>query len=1317
MNPLLDSDFLIQLNNDRNRTIYAHIISLNQYEHPIEQLEGVVTAGSITIDGKSAVRRTCSLTLSAKNLNINNVYWGISTKIKIEIGLQNNIIGYEDYGDIIWFKQGIFILTDFKTTQTLNNYTINLTGKDKMCLLNGDVSGNLPAPVRFDSYTDATEQSFTIGNRPELFEVGTYNNYQDDLVAEAILDGFTERYGSDYQYIRGAQKILSINYIPVGDEIAKDAMINFSNSQEENWLNLVPLLSENKTEGLNTSYTVNLDENDVYGFQVKNCNEGDQFTWVIEQKIPITIIIQEMIHQFGQERYSNIIIKDIEPYALEMLDNNFGKDYYLLHDGDIYTNLVSKEKLVGKKPENEGEERIEPEYELYESVNSYNTSEIEVNEKTGEITNFIFRNYVEEDDISLVDILANSTISQEIKEFTKIHKIGDYNKVYTVLPVLDKMVAGYGMTLLVYPDELKGEPGDSITSILDKIVNMLGNYEYFYDLNGQFVFQAKPAYLKTAWNGTIYLKDDNYVSPSELYKKVTYAFDDSLLTTQYQNTPNMNNIKNDYIIWGEKKNLSGNAIKFHGRYAIENPPLEYTDFNGYTWTSNKRQSILSALIKKKEAVINSYEHTYSYPFNCSPEESGWWEVNDWANFYSSAFGVDLSKNSTWLRYYHPNYSQEEKETGIEIFKNKYLFDYPDLNQVHFTDVITLKYENSNKENITEVYHHGSCSHCYSYFMDLRQLNEGWDYSEISDASMTSQIINTLNPERKYTLENGNIIAYGYNPDYTTSFIYRPILPTNISAFVSEQILNELYPNATNENGVQRKYALEYDVDWRELIHIMADDWYANHYKDDYEINLRKNNCWSDLDIDLFPYGRTGFEQYYLDFTSIGGCWMDIYDIYQVQYDYYNIHTDLQQKDPGTWKKLQALKTPTYDNTQITNFEIESLKEISQEKNYYNINLTIKQKYKKYLQEEISILNDYFINILWENKLLEYNKELLTFNQQLLNTKNAELEIKKQELKTINDSLNIEDLSDEIRNNLESNKAQCEASIELLEKEINDLSITITGLEAKIKEENQSEEAIINLTCSINNQIFNVTDTDTSFFINLLKTQSIEQKEWNNNLSALKIIYNIFSQKEKYFQSGVYKYWTKDVVYNPEKLPFWFEFFKADEMGIGKFAVSVIGDRPKTINDSAIKTIIYRDTPDVIYCSYVEYQYYKKRMALKDGYKYIIIGDGENYLADDIDQIENPDSLPNNIKQYFVRSIRGKTVHEQADDMLYQYSYYNDTVNINSVPIYYLQPNTIISIKDDLSKIIGYYIMDKINISLAYNGTMQITSVKAPERIY
>jgi hypothetical protein len=29
-----------------------------------------------------------------------------------------------------------------------------------------------------------------------------------------------------------------------------------------------------------------------------------------------------------------------------------------------------------------------------------------------------------------------------------------------------------------------------------------------------------------------------------------------------------------------------------------------------------------------------------------PEETGWWEVNDWANYYSTIFNINLSKNAT-----------------------------------------------------------------------------------------------------------------------------------------------------------------------------------------------------------------------------------------------------------------------------------------------------------------------------------------------------------------------------------------------------------------------------------------------------------------------------------------------------------------------------------------------------------------------------------------------------------------------------------------------------------------------------------------------
>jgi hypothetical protein len=47
------------------------------------------------------------------------------------------------------------------------------------------------------------------------------------------------------------------------------------------------------------------------------------------------------------------------------------------------------------------------------------------------------------------------------------------------------------LTDLTYAGDLIANAGDSVTSILDKIKSMLGDFEYFYNLDGKFVFQKK----------------------------------------------------------------------------------------------------------------------------------------------------------------------------------------------------------------------------------------------------------------------------------------------------------------------------------------------------------------------------------------------------------------------------------------------------------------------------------------------------------------------------------------------------------------------------------------------------------------------------------------------------------------------------------------------------------------------------------------------------------------------------------------------------------------------------------------------------------
>jgi hypothetical protein len=49
-------------------------------------------------------------------------------------------------------------------------------------------------------------------------------------------------------------------------------------------------------------------------------------------------------------------------------------------------------------------------------------------------------------------------------------------------------LAGYRLTDLTFAGELKANVGETLVSVLDKIKNMLGNFEYFYNLDGKFVF-------------------------------------------------------------------------------------------------------------------------------------------------------------------------------------------------------------------------------------------------------------------------------------------------------------------------------------------------------------------------------------------------------------------------------------------------------------------------------------------------------------------------------------------------------------------------------------------------------------------------------------------------------------------------------------------------------------------------------------------------------------------------------------------------------------------------------------------------------------
>lgn len=477
-NPLLDKQFIEALDKYNQRELYAKIVSLTIDEKPIEEISGKVSQGTLSIDGSSAVRRTCSLTLIADRVNINEYYWSFTTKFKLYIGLKvpkslkdkykiqqevyldkktgditllnNNEKLYDEYPNIIWFPQGMFLITDFKLLMNTNGTdNVYITGKDKMALLNGEFGGTFPHAI----------------------DVGTID------------------------------------------------------------------INVERTEGIVTS----------------------------KEKTPLTIkqIITDIVHKYGGEFFHNIVINDLDDNALIMLDYNGDNDIYLFRnvDSGLIENVIFDGNVV--------------------RYDKYNQPII-----ISEIKNY--------DSLTQDYVLTNP---QKVKSTNSLLD----ETFYTVIKCSYGSVVGYRTSDWTYPSkggELVMDVGTTVKDALDKICEAFDNtYEYFYDLDGKFIFQKKLIYVNTSWNNLVNtwelnkdqeLENSVYAESSKLVSQVQYSFIGNTMTTMHNNNPNINNLKNDYAIWGKKNStLESQENSIHMRVAIDEKPEYYKSFDGIEYNSNE----------------------------------------------------------------------------------------------------------------------------------------------------------------------------------------------------------------------------------------------------------------------------------------------------------------------------------------------------------------------------------------------------------------------------------------------------------------------------------------------------------------------------------------------------------------------------------------------------------------------------------------------------------------------------------------------------------------------------------------------------------
>ena len=852
---LYDKDFLLKLDKSKNKTIYARITALKFNESPIETIEGRVTGGSINLDGTSAMRRTCSLTMVAQDFNYNDYYWGLNTKFKLEIGVENLVDPVMP--DIIWFNQGIYLITGFNTSRSTNNFTVSINGKDKMCLLNGEVSGSLESSVDFG------------------------------VIEEESADG----------------------------------------------------------------------------------------VWTI-RKIPIPEIIRNAVHTYAGEPYWNIIINDLDTYALELLEYRYDTPMYLHRDVDdnIFDNTLIENR----------------DRKVYKAISKNNDGTYEFSTTPCRLEDLT---------ASHLDLMVDGMTGVTEPWPVKI----DTNDNPVVLAKIEYgQTAGYRTTELTYAGDLIANVGESITSVLDKIKNMLVEFEYFYNTDGQFVFQKKKSFVSTMWSP---VSTDEYGNSAVteslmLASSTAYTFSGSELITAFNNNPNLLNMRNDYSIWGERKGISGAAIPVHMRYAIDNKPTTYT----------------------------SIEVDYGY--------------------------YEKDANGNYVL----------NEEGEPIF------------------------------------------------------HQGKDF-EVIDA---------------------------YNQKYGTKL-------KGQSSFT---------------------YNVEEGYEWRELIYLMAKDYYKYNHLDDFELRVIKHNP-------HYPTGQTGYESYYI---YIQGFWRELYY-------------------PGLREEILDLEIRVGEDGKGGSIvgDLES-----------------KNAYAKTLEERITILNE-ILDTGEEGGVILDTTELQNYYSEFI-SKQSEWHKTKDEILLL--------------------EAEQENKAALLED----------------KKETLME------------YYYDEYDADG----NVIST------------------YDGYDNTKPVGDSDK-KYWNRNVFEHPELLNFWFDFLDT-EGELQNFNVQTVGSRSKAINDTAVKSIYFRETPSVIF------QAPGATFDILPGYKYIQVPEA-------------------NLDAMFSISAQGKSAKDRLDELIYQHGYCVESATINAIPIYYLEPNVRIYVHDEDTGLDGEYIVSKITLPLAYNGTMSITATKAAESLY
>ncbi len=374
---------------------------------------------------------------------------------------------------------------------------------------------------------------------------------------------------------------------------------------------------------------------------------------IIQEKEKIQTIIEQALQKYGKEEKHNILINDLPETGLELLEYRGKTPMYLIIKANADNTIDIVNYTLDQKVE----------VEVYEDGSKILISELEQYWSLGALD------------------------SNYNNNATKI-KINNTDYHYVVKLEFGNTI-GYLQTDLTYAGELILKAGDNVVSLLDKIKTMLGSFEYFYDVDGRFVFQKKKDYLQELFSPI----NGNIINPIAITSPYAYEFNDDKLIISKSIQPKIDNIKNDFVVWSKKSSLNGGQIDIHTRYAIDTKPTKYTSpYGKYEKISNLKLACrclkldsnyyLTCYNQEVYAGGNQLQITYTLENNNELIPSKYLDINNGKYFYifmnNSTDNLNFTLNNNNLI----GYQIIDDEQYIHLSALPYTLYYKDENTIY-----------------------------------------------------------------------------------------------------------------------------------------------------------------------------------------------------------------------------------------------------------------------------------------------------------------------------------------------------------------------------------------------------------------------------------------------------------------------------------------------------------------------------------------------------------------------------------------------------------------------------------------------------------